>query len=59
MPFVVRCEDYGGQEIVVADLLGEVEEIALRQHVRAVHPKAPELATRGALVTHFLDCVTP
>ncbi len=58
MPFVVRCEDCGGEEIVVTNLLREVEEIALRQHVRAVHPKAPGPATLGELLTHFLVTAT-
>ena len=49
VPFVVRCAQCR-QEVLDADLLGDEEECALRDHLLAVHPNTvqPETLKRVA-----------
>ncbi len=44
----VQCR----QEILDADVIGDEEECALRDHLLAVHPRTVQPETLGALLTH-------
>jgi len=41
-------------EVLEADLLGDEEECALRDHLLAFHPNTIQPATLGVLLRHFV-----
>ena len=45
--------------MVEADLIGDEEECALRDHLLAVHPKTVQPETLGALFKHFVVIERP
>jgi len=53
VPFVVRCAQCR-QEVLDADLLGDEEECALRDHLLAVHPNTVQPETLSVLLRHFV-----
>ena len=53
MSVVVTCA-YCHEDVLEADLLGDEEERALRDHLLAVQPKTARPATLGGLLQHFV-----
>jgi len=56
--FVVTCAQCR-EEVLEADLLGEEEEYALRDHLLAGHPKTVQPATLSVLLRHFVVTEPP
>ena len=53
VPLMVTCAQCR-QEVLEADLLGDEEERALRDHLLAVHPQTLQPETRCVLLKHFV-----
>jgi len=53
VPFVVTCAQCR-EQVLEADLLGDEEECALRDHLLAVHLNTIQAETLGLLLRHFV-----
>ena len=58
MPFEVTCRQCR-EEVLEADLLGDEEECALREHLLAVHPTTLQPETLSVLLRHFVVIERP
>jgi hypothetical protein len=55
---VVRCAQCR-EEVLEADLIGDEEECALRDHLLAAHPNTIQPETRSVLLRHFVVTEQP
>jgi len=53
MSLVVTCTQCP-EEVLEADVIGDREECALRDHLLAVHPNTIQPETRSVLLKHFV-----
>ena len=53
VPLVMTCAQCR-EEVLEADLIGDGEECALRDHLLAVHAKTAQPETRSVLLRHFV-----
>src|SRR2546426_7782847 len=58
VPLVVTCAQ-GREEVLEADLIGDEEEGALRDHLLAAHPNTVQPATLSGVLHHFVVTEEP